>query len=60
MSQLFSKHLELYETQRAFCQALSPHNPKTRVYLKGHLMHMLFIYLPLNQQNIVMQDLFDV
>ena len=48
------------ETQFAFCQALSPHNLKTCVYCKGHLMRMLSIYLPLNHQNIVMRDLFDV
>lgn len=60
MPQLFFKHLGLCETQCVFCQALSPHNLKTRVYFKGHLIHMLFIYLSLNHQNIVMQDLFDV
>lgn len=38
---------------------LPPHNLKTHVYFKGHIMHMLLIYLNLNHKNIVMQDLFD-
>lgn len=44
----------------SFVKHFPPHNLKTCVYCKGHLMRMLLIYLPLNHQNIVMRDLFDV